>query len=110
MYPLEVPIEEIVNYLRIANIPTPDRELTPHTSFLPIGEMEDYWQYAVNYGYIAGIKNYMKDMIFRYKECSNKDSLTHTEVSLDVFGDYDFIVFEFPDEETALYFKLKFGL
>lgn len=111
MYTLEVPLEKIINYIRFTNIPIQDSKYNGKLpAFMGIGAIKDYWQYAINYGFIqmGKSKSYIPNLITRYKEYSNKESLIYREISLNNFNDSDFIVFEFPDEETALYFKLKF--
>lgn len=107
MYTLEVPLKEIVSYIRIADIPNSGGKISLST-LVPVDDMTDYWQYAVNYGYIIGNKFKMPELINRYKRYLDKDSLISREVSLTVFDTSDFIIFEFPDEENALYFKIKF--
>lgn len=78
-------------------------------AFVPIGDMIEWWKYTTNYGYISTYPRYVPELINSYKNLIDKNKIEdQSKIHEEDMYDDDFIVFEFPDEETALYFKLKF--
>ena len=75
--------------------------------FLPQGEMEEFWQYSVTYACsFDGELRFDKEMIYYYKNLKDKNNLETIDIPSPYYEDY--IIFEFPEEEIALYFELKF--
>lgn len=102
MIRINVPVEQIVEHIREA-------WGYKHCIFVPIGDMKDYWDKTVNYGYKAlGVDQFLLKRIDTYKNLIDKDNLVLIKVDPIYYQDDDYITFEFDSEEEVLYFKLKF--
>lgn len=68
-------------------------------------ELKEYWKYASEFGYNT---SYDK---FDYQYTFSKTNIIPENTKVDSFATVHhnaYVEFEFPDEESAFYFKLKF--
>lgn len=95
---VQVDLKDVENYFFYFKM---NKRQNGGTWLSPIGDMEQYWQYCFE---IISYGNYTTPT----SSCEKYDGTQ--EKTTDVYDKQDVLLnFEFPDEETALYFKLKFG-